>query len=45
MASFEGARDPDGAIENATQKSKAEEIARSASGVKKVNNLLELKKH
>jgi hypothetical protein len=32
-----------GAVENPAQKSKAEQIANSVSGVKKVNNLLEVK--
>ncbi len=44
VATFEGNVTLTGAVENEQQKSRAQEIARSAKGVKKVNNLLAIKK-
>lgn len=44
VSTFEGDVSLIGAVENQEQKAKAETIAKSAKGVRKVTNLLEVKK-
>ena len=44
VETFEGQVTLTGAVENATQRDKAAQIAMSVKGVKKVNNLISMKK-
>ncbi len=44
VQTFEGAVTLIGAVDTAAQRARAEELARSVKGVKKVNNLVTLKK-
>lgn len=44
VKTFEGEVTLTGAVENENQRKRAEELARSTSGVRKVNNLIKIKK-